>query len=132
MNLVSTFLFSYCRRTDVFIEDFCYVAGTLDLKNGLEYQRKWLSNVFDQDVNTPNPTCAELGGVDTPRDTVGSDCAVRSEPPEEPASSESPTSAGVEEMEPTDAPTVTPEGDGATAMSFSAVAIVATAMSFFL
>ena len=102
------------------------------MKNGLEYQRKWLSNVFDQDVNTPNPTCAELGGIDAPRDTVGSDCAVRSEPPEQTASSDAPSSAPVDDPEPTDAPSATPEGDGAAAASIGAVAMIATAMSLFL
>lgn len=109
------------------------------MQNGLEYQRKWLSNVFDQDVNIPNPTCAELGGIDTPRDTVGSDCAVRSEPPEQTEGSEAPSSAPVDEPEPTDAPSTptdapssAPEGDGAKATSVSAAALLATAVYFVL
>ena len=67
-------------QPDVLIEDICSIAGTLDLEGGLDYQRKWYSNVFTLDVNTPNPTCEELGGIDTPRETVGSNCALRASP----------------------------------------------------
>merc|ERR1712127_314877 len=65
-------------QPDVLTEDICSIAGTLDLEDGSEYQRKWFGNAFTQDVNTPNPTCEELGGIDMPRDTQGSNCAVRS------------------------------------------------------
>merc|ERR1719401_3362181 len=64
-------------QPDVLIEDICSIAGTLDLEDGSEYQRKWYSNAFTLDVNTPNPTCEELGGIDAPRETLGSNCAFR-------------------------------------------------------
>ena len=85
-------------QPDVLIEDFCDLSGTLDLENGLEYQRKWFRNVFTNDVNTPNPTCDELGGVDTPRETGGSDCALRTAFP-----TETPTIDGFT-IDPTEAP----------------------------
>ena len=64
----------------------------------MEYQRKWFKNAFTNDVNTPNPTCEELGGVDTPRDIAGSDCTLLREtsPPTLDQSTDSP--------KPTDAP----------------------------
>ena len=64
-------------QPDVLTEDICSIAGTLDLEDGSEYQRKWYSNAFTLDVNTPNPTCEELGGIDAPRETQGSNCAFR-------------------------------------------------------
>jgi hypothetical protein len=89
-------------QPDVLIEDFCDLAGTLDLESGEDYQRKWFRNVFTNDVNTPNPTCEDLGGIDTPRETAGSDCAIRTAPPTR-SSTTSPTKASTES--PTTSPT---------------------------
>ena len=74
-------IYIYIYSLDVLIEDFCSLAGTLDLETGEEYQRKWFRSVFVNDVDTPNPTCEELGGIDTPRETAGSDCNLRTPPP---------------------------------------------------
>ena len=49
-------------QPDVLIEDICSVAGTLDLGDGSEYQRKWCSNALPLTLTPPTRPAAILAG----------------------------------------------------------------------